>query len=180
MKPKAKFILLFLILILGFLADIGSKQWVLANVKGNSPMVILDGYLEFSYVENRGMVFGLFNNEQTGLKQLALTTLTLVSMLLIGTIVYRIRALPLFYHVPFFLVLGGALGNLVDRIRFGFVVDFIHMHYRDVLDYPWLYNIADALIVIGMVMLFFLVLFKNDQFEHALHAKKAMPEQELD
>ena len=66
----------------------------------------------------------------------------------------------------------GAIGNLIDRLRFGFVVDFIHMHWKDVLDYPWLYNIADACIVVGVIFLSIIMLFKNDQFEKHLQSAK--------
>ncbi len=171
MKVEKKFILLGLILLLGFVADFASKQWVLSNVKGEGSVVILDGYLEFSYVENRGMVFGFLNEQSASLKHYALTGMTLVAMAAILFMIWRIRSLPFFYHLPFFLVLGGALGNLVDRLRFGFVVDFIHMHWRDVLDYPWHYNVADALIVVGMILLFVIVLFRNDVLEQAMHRK---------
>ncbi len=172
MKIQKKFILLFLVFVLGFVADFVSKQWVLQHVKGNSPVVIFKNYLEFSYVENRGMVFGFFNEQSASLKHVALTVLTLVAISVIVYMVWRLRALPFFYHLPFFLVLGGALGNLVDRLRYGHVVDFIHMHWREVIDYPWHYNVADALIVIGMILLFVIVLFRNDVLEQTMHPEK--------
>ena len=140
--------------------------------KNNSPVIIIDGFLEFSYVENRGMIFGVMNNQNTGMKRWALTGLTLFSMVIIITIVWRIRELSFFYHLPFSLILVGAIGNLIDRLRYGFVVDFIHMHWKDVLDYPWLYNIADACIVVGVIFLSIIMLFKNDQFEKHLQPAK--------
>ena len=145
----------------------------MSQYKNNSPVIIIDGFLEFSYVENRGMIFGVLNNQNTGIKRWALTGLTLVSMIIIFTIVWRIRELPFFYHLPFSMILVGAIGNLIDRLRFGFVVDFIHMHWKESLDYPWLYNIADACIVVGVIILSILMLFKNDEFEKHLQPQKA-------
>ena len=145
----------------------------MSQYKNNSPVIIIDGFLEFSYVENRGMIFGVLNNQNTGIKRWALTGLTLVSMIIIFTIVWRIRELPFFYHLPFSMILVGAIGNLIDRLRFGFVVDFIHMHWKESLDYPWLYNIADACIVVGVIFLSILMLFKNDEFEKHLQPQKA-------
>lgn len=171
----SKFILLILIFILGLTADIFTKRMVTHNIKGQSAITIIDGYLEFSYVENRGMVFGFLNEHSAGFKRYALTGLTFISIIIIVTIIWRIRELAFIYLLPFFMILAGAFGNVIDRIRFGHVIDFIHMHWQNKLDYPWLYNIADALVVVGMVILLFLFLFKNDVFESVTQKKKEQP-----
>jgi signal peptidase II len=167
-----KFTLLLLVFIAGLAADYSTKQVAMSQYKNNAPRIIIDGFLEFSYVENRGMIFGVMNNQNTGFKRWGLTGLTLISLVIILSIVWRIRELPFFYHLPFSLILVGAIGNLIDRLRYGFVVDFIHMHWKDVLDYPWLYNIADACIVVGVIVLTIIMLFKNDQFEKHLQSAK--------
>lgn len=171
-KSTLKFALLIAVFVVGLVADFTSKQVAMNHYKGNAPVTIIDGFLEFSYVENHGMIFGVMNNHHAGLKRWALTGLTLVSLAVILSIIWRIRELSFFYHLPFFMILIGAIGNLVDRLRFGFVVDFIHMHWKDVLDYPWLYNIADASIVVGVIFLAILMLIKNDQFERHLGSHK--------
>ncbi|MBN1479029.1 signal peptidase II [candidate division KSB1 bacterium] len=170
---KRKFIVLSLLFLIGFSADFATKQMVMRHVQDKSTITIIDGFLEFSYVENRGMVFGFLNNEQTGLKRYALTALTLFSIIVIVTIIWRLREAPFIYLLPFFLILAGAAGNIIDRIRYGHVIDFIHMHWKETLDYPWLYNIADALVVVGMMILAVLFLFKKDVFESLNAGKKA-------
>ncbi len=160
-----KFIFLFLIFAVGLMADICTKHMVTSNIKGQGAVTIIDGYLEFSYVENRGMVFGFLNNQNVGFKRYALTALTFVSIIVIVSLVWKMRSLAFIYLLPFFMILAGAFGNVIDRIRFGHVIDFIHMHWQDKLDYPWLYNIADALVVVGMILLMILLLFKNDVYE---------------
>ncbi len=167
-----KFIVLFIIFAAGLTADLLTKRMVTNTIKDRSAITIIDGFLEFSYVENRGMVFGFLNDQNAGLKRYALTGLAFVSIIVILTIIWRIRALSFFYHLPFFMILAGAFGNVIDRIRYGHVIDFIHMHWQDKLDYPWLYNIADALVVVGMIYLLILFLFKHDVLENAT-AKKS-------
>ncbi|MBN1560202.1 signal peptidase II [candidate division KSB1 bacterium] len=169
MKKGVKFSLLIVILIAGLLADWSSKQFAMSRIKNSSPITIIDGLLEFSYVENRGMVFGVLNDpDSAGLRRFTLAALKVVSMIVILFIIWRIRDLPFFYLLPFFMILTGAIGNLIDRVRYGFVVDFIHMHWRDKLDYPWLYNIADALVVVGIFILLILLFTKNEALENAL------------
>jgi signal peptidase II len=160
-----KFIFLFLIFVVGLTADILTKRMVTNTIKGQGAMTIIDGYLEFSYVENRGMVFGFLNNQNAGFKRYALTALTFVSIIVIVTLIWKMRELAFIYLLPFFMILSGAFGNVIDRIRFGHVIDFIHMHWQDKLDYPWLYNVADAFVVVGMIFLMILFLFKNDVYE---------------
>ncbi len=175
-----KFSILFLIFVVGLTADILTKRMVLNNIKGQSAITIIDGYLEFSYIENRGMVFGFLNDHNAGFKRYALTGLTFVSIIIISTIIWRIRDLAFIYLLPFFMILAGAFGNVFDRIRFGHVIDFIHMHWRDKLDYPWLYNVADALVVVGMIFLLILFLFKNDVYESVTAKKQASDQVEMD
>ena len=160
-----KFIALFLIFVLGFTADLATKQMVINHVQDKSSITIIEGFLEFSYVENRGMVFGFCNNNTVGFQRYLLTALTFISIIVILTIVWRLRKLPFVYLLPFFMILAGAVGNVTDRIRYGHVIDFIHMHWKDTLDYPWLYNIADALVVVGMVLLGVFFLFKKEIYE---------------
>lgn len=175
-----KFIFLFLIFTVGLTADILTKRMVTHNIKNQSAITIIDGYLEFSYVENRGMVFGFLNNQNTGLKRYALTGLTLVSIIVILTIIWKTRELAFVYLLPFFMILAGAFGNVIDRIRFGHVIDFIHMHWQDKLDYPWLYNVADALVVVGMIFLMILFLFKNDVYESVTTKREELNQVDVD
>lgn len=159
---KQKFILLLIIFLIGLSADIATKQMVMHHVRNKSSLTIIEGFLEFSYVENRGMVFGFFNDQHAGFKRYALTGLTFLSIIIILSLVWRLRQLPFIYLLPFFLILAGAVGNVLDRIRYGHVIDFIHMHWQDVLDYPWLYNIADAMVVFGMIILAVFYTLKKD------------------
>lgn len=152
-KKYLKFIALLLILLAGLAADVATKHAAMNLRHERATITVIEGFVEFSYVENRGMIFGMLNNEHAGLKRWALAVFSMVAIVALFVIIWRNRDASFIYHLPFVLILIGAIGNLLDRLRFGFVVDFIHMHWKEVLDYPWLYNIADACIVVGLVLL---------------------------
>ena len=175
-KQIAKFLLLFIIMLSGCNADLYTKKWAMENLKENPKMIIVDGYLDFSYTENSGMVFGLLGNSKSTLKNSLLIGLTIISTLIMIVIIWRLRTLSLYYHLPFVIILSGAFANLIDRIRSGDVVDFIHIHFKDVIDWPFLFNVADALICIGGGLLFVLIIFKGDVIEKTVFQHPSSPE----
>ena len=110
------------------------------------PIPIVGDYLRFTYVENRGAAFGLLQ-DQTAF-------FVFVGILVVGVIAASYRYLPrsgFRLHLALGLQLGGALGNLIDRIRQGYVVDFVDFGYRT----NWwpVFNVADSAIVIGVALL---------------------------
>jgi len=140
-KPK----LLTLATALGvLLLDQASKAWVMAHLPYGHPVPVLDDWLRFVYIRNPNAVFGI----SLGSGAVYLTfTLLAIGVLLILVFLERSRFLLFLYG----LFLGGALGNLVDRLRWGEVVDFVDMgigRYR----WPGVYNLADAAISVGIVL----------------------------
>lgn len=174
--------------------DIGSKTWaegaLSAERTGERPEVCAaddDGYIryqrarrpgivviedvfEFEYAENCGAAFGLLRNAPTGVRTtvfgIAATAATIVLMWLF---VMGRGGAWFAWSVPF--VVSGALGNLIDRIRYGYVVDFIHWHWRDEFDYPT-FNVADIAITIGVIMLLIDGFRKQEEDKPAAKADK--------
>src|SRR3979409_710976 len=110
------------------------------------PLPVVGDYLRFTYVENRGAAFGLLQ-DQTAF-------FVFVACLVVVVIAASYRYLPrsgFRLHLALGLQLGGALGNLIDRIRQGYVVDFVDFGYRS----NWwpVFNVADSAIVVGVVLL---------------------------
>ena len=110
------------------------------------PVPGVGDYLRLTYVENRGAAFGLLQ-DQTAF-------FVFVGVLVIGVIAASYRYLPrsgFRLHLALGLQLGGAIGNLIDRIRQGYVVDFVDFGYRS----NWwpVFNVADSAIVIGVALL---------------------------
>jgi signal peptidase II len=167
-KQFIKFILLFLILVAGCSADLHTKQLAINHLKDSAAVTIVNGFIEISYIENKGMVFGVLGNKESFLKNYILTGLTCILILFVFYVIWRIRNHPFFYHLPFIMILSGAFGNVIDRIRFGHVVDFIHIHWKDTLDWPFLFNCADLLITIGEILLLGLFIFQKDIFRRVI------------
>jgi signal peptidase II len=134
--------LLIGILITALVVDQITKQLVLNNLGIGASWPDGNGFFRFTFVRNNGTAFGLFQDNGT--------LLTFVSMGAVALIVYFYREAVMvswFTRTALGLQLGGALGNLIDRFRHGYVVDFLDVG-------PWpIFNIADSAIIAGIVAL---------------------------
>jgi signal peptidase II len=110
---------------------------------------IVRGYFDFQYAENCGGAFSFLQGSRPGLRRPFFIFVTLAAIAFVLSLYRRLEPgqWPTRWALP--LVLGGAIGNLVDRIRLGYVVDFIHVHARDKWHYPT-FNVADIAIVVGV------------------------------
>ncbi|WP_340693010.1 signal peptidase II, partial [Hyphomonas sp.] len=109
--------------------------------------VAMPGPIDLSMLWNRGMSYGFLQSE--GIMRWVLAGVMLVIAL--GFLVWLLRADGRLLKLSLALVVGGAFGNLIDRVRFGAVVDFID---ANALFFPWVFNVADAAISVGAVLLF--------------------------
>ena len=139
---------LFLLVLLDQL----TKSAALRHLKGQPPVRILPGILELVYVENSGISFGLFQNSAI--------LVSFFSAVWIGIMLYFL--LRILKHgglwglcTGLIMASAGAFGNFIDRIRFRYVIDFIYISF---INFP-VFNIADILVVTGMILLVFLILF---------------------
>lgn len=155
MLRRRNYTLLFIdaLITLALLAvDQLTKHLVIVYLRKRPPLVLIDGVLEFQYYENTGIAFSLFEDK----KSFILITGFLV-MAVILFFLFRIPEHKRFriVHVLTAVLIAGALGNIVDRIRFDYVVDFISFV---LIHYP-IFNVADCYIVVSAAILFFLFLF---------------------
>jgi signal peptidase II len=126
-------------------ADWATKALVQQRIR--TEITIVDGWLSFQHSFNQGISWGLFNNGGENPWRLPLlVVLTLVGIGATASIVRQSR--DRWIHVAGALVLGGALGNLGDRVLDGGVTDFIYVHF-----FPYIFNVADIFISIGGVLL---------------------------
>jgi signal peptidase II len=130
------------------LADQASKRYVLEafnlETVGHVPLA---GPLDLTMVWNRGVSFGLFRADADLARWLLAAFSAIVAVLLILWARKQSRGLTL---TALGLVIGGAVGNLIDRVRLGAVVDFIDVSK---LYFPWVFNVADSAITIGVILL---------------------------
>lgn len=135
---------------------IGLDQWTKAlavtHLKGQQELVLIKGILELRYLENRGAAFGMFQGRQF--------FFFLVALVVFGVVLYG------FYRMPFtrryfpmaacmVLLTSGAVGNMIDRIKQQFVVDFI---YFRLINFP-VFNVADCYVTIAAFLLIILVMW---------------------
>jgi signal peptidase II len=142
------------------------KYWVLKVLKPHGPIPLIPGVLELSYVENRGAAFGILQNKQWFF--VVITVLVLAGMLWIyPRIPDKGRFLP-FRLVTIFIV-SGALGNMIDRLTRGYVVDFI---YFKLINFP-VFNVADIYVTCSAFTLAFLLVFfyKEEEIDEIFHKK---------
>lgn len=164
-KPKQKHAPLYYVagllwvLLLVFL-DQKSKALAQAHFQGGGTQTLIPGILGLGYVENRGMAFGLLQGGRVLF--IALTVLILVVLALAyHAIPEKKRFWPLSLGVLF--ISAGAIGNFIDRLRLGYVIDFFRL---DFMDFP-LFNLADCFLTWTAVILALLLVFfyKNEDFK---------------
>lgn len=119
-------------------------------------IVLIPGVLDFSYAENPAGAFSLLHDLDENLRRVLFFGLSLVGLVAIGWLIWKPPAPGLLPMLALGAILGGAIGNLVDRLLLTYVVDFIHMYWKD---WHWpRYNVADIGITVGVVLL---VLFSS-------------------
>ena len=166
----------FIISILIFIADIVSKYFVDKFLQPIYMKNIIGDILIFYYMRNYGVAFGFLNNLPEAIQNimpLILKIIVAVAMVLIIFIMVSINPKKQkFSMIGFTMILGGALGNLVDRIMRGYVTDFISMGFNETIRFPYHYNIADASITIGIVVIAIGVFLFKEDFEKKSETEK--------
>ena len=129
-------------------ADQGIKAWATAQLMPVGVMAVLPGIVELRYVLNDGMAFSMLAGKQGIL-------IGVTSLMLIGVLVWLVRGdMPLLERISWTLVLGGGIGNLIDRVLNGVVVDYINvlfMHFA-------VFNFADICVCCGVGLLILSIL----------------------
>ena len=145
---------LFAILILIAL-DQWTKSLAVTHLKGRAAVSLIRNILELLYVENQGAAFGIMN----GMRLIFVVLAPLVAILL-ARILQKLPAAPRFrwFRLCCIFIIAGALGNWIDRLRQGYVVDFI---YFKPIDFP-VFNVADIYVTVSMAVLVILILFVYD------------------
>src|SRR5437879_7489578 len=131
-----------------FIADRITKNWVADNIPLNQPRQVIGDYVRIVHAENTGAAFGLLP-ERT-------TLLSVLSILAVVAIVYYYRQIASsswLVTATLGMQLGGAAGNLVDRVRQGYVIDFVDVGVGDIRF--WAFNVADSSIVVGIAIVTF-------------------------
>jgi signal peptidase II len=114
---------------------------------------LIRGLLDVTHVRNTGLAYGFLNESSLPYKGVLTTALALVALTGIALYARQLQAHEQWARRGLMLILGGALGNLIDRVRLGYVVDFVDAYWRGW--HFWAFNVADAAITIGAVFVFY-------------------------
>jgi len=133
-------------------ADQASKYAILhvLDLPGRGLIQVLPPLLDFAMTWNHGVTFGLLQAGH-GLGQMVLAAVAIA--VVAGLLVWLRRAETMATALALGAIAGGALGNVVDRARFGMVVDFVHLHWAGFDPFPFVFNLGDSAIVLGVATL---------------------------
>lgn len=156
MNRSSSFVLYLFLVSTIITLDQASKKWAFTILFGNPDMQI-SSWLNLSFAANRGISWGLFSSQSTyGFYFLTLLISTIIIAFAFYAIIQHLNKASI--HLESFVV-GGAISNIIDRMQYNFVIDFIDMHIG-VWHWPT-FNIADIFIVIGVLGLLFKELRKK-------------------
>jgi len=144
----------FLIVLLIFIIDISTKTYALNNLLPYNPEAVTS-FLNFTLAFNHGAAFSLLS-EAGGWQRWFFIAFSIVVIIII---IYILKKENFSEYVPFSFVLAGAIGNLYDRIYYGYVIDFIEFYYKD-LYWP-IFNVADIAISVGIILLLYNMFSKD-------------------
>ncbi len=154
----------FLAAALLILLDQWTKAWIVRRFSLFDAKAVFDDWFHIVHVRNRGVAFGFLSSLDPGWVN---PVLIVTTVLAVAAILGYLHYLPWRGPGPLGLgfILGGAVGNLIDRARLGYVVDFLDVHWRQ---YHWpAFNVADAGITVGVFLLILDILFWSKEGEVA-------------
>jgi len=126
---------------------------VVTHIEAHQTLSVIPGFFSLVLVKNRGMAFGIFSQTRSGFYYyfLLLTTIGAIGVILFSF--FWIKSSKKWLTVGLSLILGGAVGNLVDRLRLGYVIDFLDFFLKG---YHWpAFNVADSAVTVGTFWLLF-------------------------
>lgn len=136
--------LYILIGILTVVLDFVTKKLAVAYLAGQESLPLIEGVFQLTYVENRGVAFGLFQDQRW-----FFVLLSILILILLTWLYYKIKTRSIWMKLGAALVYAGAIGNLIDRVVQGYVVDFLDFC---LIGFP-VFNVADIAVCVGVVML---------------------------
>lgn len=160
------YILAVVFALLMVVGDQLSKYFIEQNLTLGQSVPVLDKILNFTYIKNEGAVFGIMQD----MRWLLISFTAIILVICIGILIKKAFKAKIMYWAMT-LVLAGGVGNLIDRIFRGYVVDFIDVQFMDF----YIFNIADCCVVVGVIMIF--IYFIYDTIRDYRDGKKASVEE---
>jgi signal peptidase II len=171
-KLESKY--LFLGALAGFLVvfDQLVKIYIHTHFNLGESVPVIPGIFHITYVRNMGAAFGIFRESSEFFRQVFFLAMPPGAMILILLMLRGVANNDRWQIFSLTLIFGGAIGNYIDRLRFGYVIDFLDVHYREVWSYPT-FNIADSAIVCGVGILLLIMTVRDRRAKNAGKEQRA-------
>ena len=162
----------FVTIILVMILDQWTKLLVLSHFEYGESLAMIRDFFSLTYVRNTGAAFGFLASANPAFRVPFFLAVPIVAMVILGFLYRDLPKDSRWRSLALGLVTGGAIGNLIDRVRLGFVVDFLDFHYQNVYYFP-AFNVADSAICIGVAILLLSTIEKKENSSDASNASRA-------
>ena len=150
-KTSHRYLLLTMVALTTMILDQVVKFYIQQTMSLHETIVVIPSFFHLTYIRNPGGAFGLLADQGSAFRFIFFGLTSIVALGLLGVLLYKAPQDEWLAPLAISLVLGGALGNLMDRIRFGAVVDFLDFFLKD---FHWpAFNVADSAITVGITIL---------------------------
>jgi signal peptidase II len=136
------------------------KIYIHANFALGESIPVIRDVFHITYVRNTGAAFGIFQNMPAFFREAFFLSMPPIAMLIILAMLKGVENRDRWQIFSLSMIFGGALGNYIDRLRFGWVIDFLDFHWKETWSYP-AFNIADSAIVGGVCLLLLLMTVRD-------------------
>lgn len=160
MKLESKY--LFLCTVAGSLVALDqlTKIYIHANFGLGESIPVIQDIFHITYVRNIGAAFGVFRDMPELFRTIFFLSMPPIAMAIIFMMLKSVENTDRIQILALSMIFGGAIGNYIDRLRFGYVIDFLDFHYKDMWSYP-AFNVADSAIVTGVGLLLVLMTIRD-------------------
>lgn len=148
-------ILIGTIFAFSIILDQSTKMWAVNVLKNGESIKLIGNFLRFTYAENKGAAFSILQNQM-----LFFIITTVIMLAVLAYIYFKTKNITQLSKLSIAMVAGGAIGNFIDRLRLGYVVDFIDVRFGSFYNFP-IFNIADSFVVCGTILMIILILFNK-------------------
>jgi signal peptidase II len=169
-SPRRPYLLLLLVVVV---LDQVTKWLVDRSMDLHDSRVVVEGLVSLTYVQNRGAAFGVFSDAQLPYQPILFSLVSVAALCGIAAYAWRLPAASRLPQTALALIMGGAVGNLVDRARLGHVVDFVDFYWKS---HHWpAFNVADSAITVGVCLLILDMVLSPEPGENATAEVSASP-----
>lgn len=138
-----------------------SKLHIIQTMRLHESIPIIPNLFSLTYIRNPGAAFGLLAGSSNAFRMVFFGLTSIFALVLLGTILYRMPEREWMGRLSVSAILGGAIGNLIDRLRFGEVIDFLDVYIDN---YHWpAFNVADSAITVGVIFLIIHFMFEKQE-----------------